>query len=138
MFQLQPFHWWWSFEFFIEYLAMILTIPYISILFYFICFFTSYEKIRTNIRMRNSYKQKQKIPKNKAPRRINTNYSPFCRNRKQIALLLFVNLKPKKYDSSLKQVKLIGFFFQHFVFPVKINLCCHVYECKCTLKRMSH
>jgi hypothetical protein len=26
------------------------------------------------------------------------------------------------------------FCFQNFVFPVKINLCCHVYECKATLK----
>jgi hypothetical protein len=30
------------------------------------------------------------------------------------------------------------FCFQHFVFPVKINLCCHVYEYKCTLRRMSN
>jgi hypothetical protein len=30
------------------------------------------------------------------------------------------------------------FCFQHFEFPVKINLCCHVYECKYTLRWMSH
>jgi hypothetical protein len=29
------------------------------------------------------------------------------------------------------------FCFQHFLFPVKKNLCCHVHECKCTLRRMS-
>jgi hypothetical protein len=50
-------------------------------------------------------------------------------------LLLFVNVKQEKYDSSSSNWV---FCFQNFVFSVKINLCCHVYEGKCTLGKMSH
>jgi hypothetical protein len=43
---------------------------------------------------------------------------PFA-EAKTKTLLLFVNVKQEKSDSSSKQVKI------NFVFPVKINLCCH-------------
>jgi hypothetical protein len=80
--------------------------------------------------------ENKKIRKYRNRKYRKINFLPFCRSRKQN---LFVNVKQEKYDSSSKQVKIIGFScFQHFVFPVKINLCCHVYECKCTLRRMSH
>jgi hypothetical protein len=46
-------------------------------------------------------------------------------------LLLFVNKKVWFIFKVNKNNRV--FCFQHSVFPVKINLCCHVYECKCSI-----
>jgi hypothetical protein len=55
----------------------------------------------------------KKIPKNIALRNINTNYSSFGEAENK-TLLLFVSVKQENYDSSLKQVKIIGFLFSTF------------------------
>jgi hypothetical protein len=103
-------------------------------------------KINVALSAPSLLKRKWKIRTNRSRkfRRImlveafNTNYSAFCRSRKQNSFVVCKCRTGKVWFIFKANKNIWVFCFTHFVFPVKINLCCHMYECKCTFRRMSH